>query len=156
MDPLTALSVAGTIVQFVDFGNRLLSAGTELYKSSTGRLKVDEELVLVTTDLKAVINKVQRTNFLCSSEASGCLSDDDQADQNAFEKICSNALEVAKELHSKLDKLRLDQTPRKRRRWGTMVQVVSLLWSGDEINGLCKRLSALREALQTRVLLSTL
>jgi hypothetical protein len=46
MDPLTALSLAGTIIQFVDFGCKLLAEGKELYKSTTGILTVNEELEL--------------------------------------------------------------------------------------------------------------
>jgi hypothetical protein len=38
MDPLTALSVAACVVQFVDYGTKLLSKGRELYKSADGAL----------------------------------------------------------------------------------------------------------------------
>jgi hypothetical protein len=44
VDPLTALSLAGTIVQFVDFWSKLLLSGRELYKSGTGSLTVNDEI----------------------------------------------------------------------------------------------------------------
>lgn len=36
MDPLSALSLAGTIVQFVDFSCKLISQTRKAYKSTTG------------------------------------------------------------------------------------------------------------------------
>jgi hypothetical protein len=38
MDPLTALSVAGNAVQFVDFGSKILFKSYKLYKSQDGVL----------------------------------------------------------------------------------------------------------------------
>jgi hypothetical protein len=60
MDPLTALSVAGTIVQFAAFGAKLFSEGCALYKSSTGVLAANEELELGTIDLRVVIDKLRK------------------------------------------------------------------------------------------------
>jgi hypothetical protein len=59
MDPLTALSLAGTVVQFVDFRSKLLLAGRELYKSTTGSLTVNDEIELVTSDLLAITQKLR-------------------------------------------------------------------------------------------------
>ena len=36
MEPLSALSVAAAVVQFVDFGSSLVSKSREIYKSSQG------------------------------------------------------------------------------------------------------------------------
>ena len=52
MDPLAALSLAGNIIQFVDFGGRLLGGAGEIYRSADGSLKVHDELELVATDLR--------------------------------------------------------------------------------------------------------
>lgn len=62
LDPLTALSVAGTIVQFVDFGTKPLSQANELYKSSVGTLKSNYELELVMTDLRGLVIKLRQNN----------------------------------------------------------------------------------------------
>ncbi len=81
MDPLTALSLAGTIVQFVDFGCKLLAKGRELYKSSTGVLTVNEELELTTTDLRALIEKMQKPFKASSSEICPLFTKEDQESQ---------------------------------------------------------------------------
>lgn len=76
MDPLTALSVAGTIVQFADFGCKLLSGYRELYKSTSGTLAANEEIELVTVDLQAVVLKLRRS--VCPKDPSNSLIKDDQ------------------------------------------------------------------------------
>jgi hypothetical protein len=62
MDPLTALSVAGSVVQFADFGMKLFAEGRELYKSTRGILTANDELELVTVDFQALIVKVARVH----------------------------------------------------------------------------------------------
>jgi hypothetical protein len=59
MDPLSALSLAGTVVQFVEFGGKLLKEGRELYRSTTGSLTVNDELELVVVDLQALVAKLK-------------------------------------------------------------------------------------------------
>lgn len=61
MNPLTTLSPAGTIVQFVDFETKLLSHATELYKSSVGTLRSNDELELVPTDPRGLITKLRQS-----------------------------------------------------------------------------------------------
>jgi len=58
MDPLTALSLAGNGIQFVELAPSLLSQGYELYKSTSGKLQAEEELELITSDLSGLINKI--------------------------------------------------------------------------------------------------
>ena len=53
MDPLSALSVAGTIVQFIDFGSKLLSRASEVYNSASGLTAESADLLAVTKDLKS-------------------------------------------------------------------------------------------------------
>jgi hypothetical protein len=65
---LAALSLAGNVIQFVDFGCKLLSQGHELYKSTGGKLEVDEEREVITSDLSALINKIQFGNTQKSPE----------------------------------------------------------------------------------------
>jgi hypothetical protein len=57
MDPITALSIAGNVVQFISFGSDLFSKGREIYKSTTGTLSTYEQLELLTTDLRSLVIK---------------------------------------------------------------------------------------------------
>jgi hypothetical protein len=154
MDPLTALSLAGTLVQFIDFGSRLLSAGQELYKSASGNLAAEEELQLLTADLKAVVNKIRPVTISHPSEESGPITEDDQKRQKVFETICDKTVKVAQELINKLDKVKIEGT--KHRKLKTLHQLIMREWSREEIDGLVNRLSALKEAFDREVLVAIL
>lgn len=150
MDPLTALSLAGTIVQFVDFGCRLLAEGKELYRSTTGILTVNEELELATTDLRALIDKVQKS--FKRSSSSGSHTKENQEDHQRFESLCREAATVAEELIVRLEKLKVKNS--KNRQWQSLKQVIRGAWKKGEVTSLTMRLSTLKDALETHVLFS--
>lgn len=52
MDPFTALTLACAVVQFVDFGFKLLKSTTEIHDSTTGATSQDETIESVTRKLK--------------------------------------------------------------------------------------------------------
>lgn len=152
MDPLTALSVAGTIVQFVDFGCSLLSEAHELYRSTNGVLTTNKELELVTVDLRAVVVKLQQS---FNSDISGHhrpLTIVDQKHQTALKTICDGAVEAAEELIQRLDDLKVKST--KGRKWDSIRQAVRTAWNKKEVNALVKRLEGFKAALETDVLFS--
>ena len=149
MDPLSALSVAGTIVQFVDYGTRLLSRANELYNSSVGTLCPNNELELVTTDLRGLITKL-RQSFNSESDIDP-LSAEAQH-QKSFEKLCDEATKLAKELVERLDKLKVKDG--KHRLWRSLQHAIESAWSEREVTDLKNRLLSFKEALETRVLFS--
>jgi hypothetical protein len=52
MSPLTALSVAASISQFVDFGSKFLSSSRKLYQSADGTLRENLDTEIVMADLR--------------------------------------------------------------------------------------------------------
>ena len=50
MDPLSAFSLAGTILEFTRFGISLLNDGRELYKSAHGTLSANDQLELAAAE----------------------------------------------------------------------------------------------------------
>ena len=58
--PLSALSIAGNVIQFVGFGSRLFGRVGGLYRSSTVSLAVHDELELATSDLRVVVVKLRQ------------------------------------------------------------------------------------------------
>jgi hypothetical protein len=148
MDPLSALSLAGNIVQFVDFGSKLLSGAVGLYRSPLGTLAAHHELELVTTDLSALVVKLRQ-----SFDQGSNIDSPDQnitIQQRSFEEICDEAVKVAEELVQRLDKLKVKDG--KLRKWRSVQHAVGTAWSQKEREGLGKRLLSLKEALETRVL----
>jgi hypothetical protein len=149
MDPLAALSLAGNVIQFVDFGSKLLSRAEELYKSSRGSLAVNDEIELVTADLKDLITKL-RGSFLAKDE-NEALSQQDQVNKTSFRSVCDEAAKVADELVGRLTKLKLNG---KHRKLGSLQHAVRSLWNEREVASLMKRLLNLKETLESHVLFS--
>jgi hypothetical protein len=54
LDPLTALSLASSVIQFVDFGIKLFRSGRELYGSSNGSSVGNQDLDTIAKDLKGL------------------------------------------------------------------------------------------------------
>ncbi|CZR69246.1 uncharacterized protein PAC_19146 [Phialocephala subalpina] len=151
MDPLTALSVAGTIVQFADFGTRLFSEGRELYQSATGALTANEELELVTVDLKALVVKLGHSSS--SAESTSFQGPDDannSRNEESFRKICSDVTRLADELLERLDRLKVRGT--KKRHWESFQKAIQSAWSKGEITSLTNRLLNLKRAAETHTL----
>ncbi len=96
MDPLTALSVAAAVIQFVDFGLRLTSAGIELYES--GSLAVNDELELITRDLTRLAQDIVAapTHMLNYSE-----------DEASLKKLANECQKIGEELLAQLKSLRV-------------------------------------------------
>jgi hypothetical protein len=138
MDPSTALSLAGNVVQFVDFGCQLLSQSRELYRSTRGSLAADEELHLVTADLRALILKLRNTPSHESQDASP-----------HFRKICDEAVTLAEEILTRIEGLRVNG---KHRAWKSFQQAIKNAWSQRETDGLTRRLSRLIQGLETYML----
>jgi RecA-family ATPase len=151
MDPLSALSLAGNVLQFIDFGTKLFSKAGELYKSTVGSLAANDQLELVTADLRALVSKLRQS--LSSEETQGEIVQEDKETWSSFKRVCDEAADVADEIILRLGKLRLQDG--KFRRLRSILQAVETLWSEREITSLLKRLSSLRIALETRVLFST-
>lgn len=54
-DSLSAISLAGNIIQFVDFGVKLLPGAVRISRSPSGALPINEEIELITSDLQALV-----------------------------------------------------------------------------------------------------
>jgi hypothetical protein len=149
MDPLTALSLAGTVVQFVDFGSRFC---LELYKSKTGTLTAYEVLELVTLDLRALIRKLQESFPPAGPDHLNHLVDNHSEMLGSFRRIYEKAAEVAEELLSRLGRLKVKGD--EKRKWKSFEQALKGLWSNDELMRPSECLLALRKDLETQIVFS--
>ncbi|KAE8447050.1 hypothetical protein EG329_011185 [Mollisiaceae sp. DMI_Dod_QoI] len=157
MDPLSALSVAGTIVQLVDFGNKLFQETFQLYKSGTGVLKKHEELKLIIGDLKSVIFKLRQNSDVALGAAARPLSAEDQEQEASFHRICNEALQIAEMLLQRLERLQaeIDAGDGKMKNMRRSINAtIRAAWSKDEIKSLLQRLSVFKESLNSRLIFS--
>jgi hypothetical protein len=139
MEALAALSLAGNIIQFVDFSSKILSATYELYTSTTRSLTVNDELELVTLDLKALLGRLRQN------------PKGQQRSNDGFTRLCEEAAKVAQLLLDRLESLKVQC---KHQKWRSLEKALKNAWSKQEIDGLRSRLSQLQQALDTHVLVS--
>jgi hypothetical protein len=145
MDPLTALSVAGTIVQFADFGCKVLSEGRELYASTQGTLVANDELELATADLRALVVKIELSSH--SELTISSLEKDEEQTHQQFQKICNEAIKLADEIIKRLDKLKVKGSGA--RVWKRVRKAIESAWSKNEITSMTQRLKSFKEAMET-------
>lgn len=102
MDPLSALSLAGNVVQFVHFGRKLLSDSRQLYSSSAGALETRVQHELVTSDLQALLEKLRRPINLSNIAASLSIP----GTEKNLERIYHEAETLAEEIITRLNELK--------------------------------------------------
>lgn len=151
MDPLTAFSVAGTVIQFVDYGAKLLLGAHGLYKSTSGVLTANQELELVTADLRGVICKLGSL----ATERVTVQDADEKELRETFLKIRDEATRLATELMTKLERLKVKEDLRGHQRaWASLFKAIESAWSKDELDEMRLKLKTLKEAMETRLLFS--
>jgi hypothetical protein len=143
MDPLSALSLASCIVQFVDFSSKLISKGHLIYSSANGALIENLDLEVVTCDLS------QLTTRLGLHEKAICCTKEDQN----LEDLASRCSALAKELLDKLDRLKVDDDV-KNRRWKSFRQALKTVWSKKDLDEIAARLAGFRSQLELYILVS--
>jgi hypothetical protein len=96
MDPVSALGVASAVVQFVDFGTKLISKTRSLRKSSTGALVEHRELTLASTRLSDLSSDLDHelSRFASARE----LTQEEAALQQVAEECRQLALEFSETL----------------------------------------------------------
>jgi hypothetical protein len=161
LDHMSALSVAAAVVQFIDYGTKVVSKGKELYKSPDGALYENVELEAASCRLQSLSRKMLAS---LHPEQLGALSEA----ETALENICHGCNEVSKLLVSRLDYIQLPKDladpddsdgnnafrEKAQRKWHSFRQALKTVWSKKEIDEIADRLARLRTELDTHVLMS--
>ncbi|EGP87705.1 uncharacterized protein MYCGRDRAFT_71829 [Zymoseptoria tritici IPO323] len=145
MDPLTALSVAASVLQFVDFGAKLVGAGLEIYKSKEGATEQNLELEYLTKHTDAVVDKLNIARI-----SSGRLGPSDASLQGLAERCRVLSTEL-------VDLLATLKGAQSQRTWVAIRQALKVKWNEGRIEALRKRLDVIKSeiSLQLLVMLST-
>jgi hypothetical protein len=152
MDPLTALSVAGNIIQFVDFGSKLVSKTRQIYKSKDGRLSdkvLTEDLAIDLDLISQNLRESLRENRLFNAQGQVEFSEDDEA----LDELCRRCNEIAAKLIAHLDKLKVEGSSR-HRNWESFKKALRASWSHEELDLLVAQLNEVRSEIELRVLVS--
>jgi hypothetical protein len=103
IDPLTALSVASSVIQFVDFGSKLLSFSRQLYKSKEGVLTENVDVKTITEDITTLVKGLRGK----LPEHRGISVLKPSEDGKALDKLCRRCVSITEELITRLQKLKV-------------------------------------------------
>jgi hypothetical protein len=145
LDPLSALSVAGNVVQFTEFTINLLSKSRKIFKSEEGALIENLELEAVTRNLAELSGRIRET--FPSQTQEQMLTYDDVSLKN----LCDSCISTAEELLAVLRKLRLQGRHEK---WTSFRNALKTMLSENELNDLSRKLERYRRQLDTQLLAS--
>jgi hypothetical protein len=143
MDPLTALSLAGTIVQFVQFATQIVQA------TVSGALPVQEDLETRTLALRDLIAKLRRQQLSGNASTSFVFRAD--SPDKTLQILCDGCAAIAEELLARLDRLKVEG---KHKMWKNFKKAIESQWSQNELKSLSSRLTEYRTALDTHVLIN--
>lgn len=143
MDPLSALSVAGTVIQFVDFSSKLISTSHEL--QSTSQLDVHTQAAIAANDVLDYSTKLRQP--LCLAGVSRQLTEDEVA----LDALCQGCIELANSFLERLNKLRIPEGDRKYV-WPSLMVALRSMWKRAELVDIEKKLTKYRCEIDSRVL----
>ncbi|KAH6681585.1 hypothetical protein B0J14DRAFT_218079 [Halenospora varia] len=99
MDPISSLSVAAAVIQFVDFGSRLLSNSLQIYRSPSGQTAAVVSLSDISNDLAQLAEEVARHLSLPRHGKTSIF-------QSQLLKMCGDCKELNKELQASVHRIR--------------------------------------------------
>jgi hypothetical protein len=146
LDPLTALSLAGTVVQFVDFSSKILSNTQQFY--ARGSLSANDELELITTNLNDIFVKLKRPHHTIG--AIGCNTRSEQQ----LLSICDASTKIADGILRRLEKLKLKGVPGDGNNGFEIVcKSLKAMWSRKDLVETLSKLEKYQLALNTFILI---
>jgi hypothetical protein len=146
LDPMSALSLASNIVQFVDFSSKLVSKGCHIYHSADGALPRNLELEVVATELSQLTKRLRHQD---GPNQPTILSDEEKSLQN----MSDECIKIANELLDRLEKLKVKREAR-HRAWKSFRQALKSVWSKHDLDELSEKLQSFRDQLQFQILVS--
>lgn len=139
MDPLSALSVAAAVVQFIDFGSTIISSTYAIYASFDKHKDGTRDLVSITGRLSWLNAELER---------SAAFSPHSQVDRDIV-ILCQQCNKSATTL---LDALNQLNAPSRPNLWGSFKLALRSVWSQGEIDALQDRLNSYRQQISMHIL----
>lgn len=152
MDPLNAVSLAASILQFVEFTAKLVNDGRQIYDSTQGATLENCDLEAVTQSLVLITRQISHnTHDDPSVGHHGPIVDPDAPTEQNLNDLGASCQDVAKEL---LDAPEHLKAPVSRNRWTSIVDALKTVWARGKIQGLRNRLDQYRFGINTALLVS--
>jgi hypothetical protein len=146
MEPLSALSIATSVIQFVDFSSKIISGSLEIYKSGHAELSEHSNIRCVTTKLEELAGGLEKSLKLDDSTNSHMSQND-----LGLLDLCKGCKTVSEELIAALDKV---TRKGKLGKFSSVSQALRSHWSKQHIATLQKRVDSFRQQLIINILVS--
>jgi hypothetical protein len=144
MDPLSALSAASAIVQFVDFTGKLFYGTYKIYKATTNN-DDDNSLKAITKGFIVLTDDIRKTH------EQAILNHQLSPREEEFSILCKNCINLANELVVALEKLQVEG---KYMLWDSFRQALRTIWHQRELASLQTRLNLYRQQISMHILAS--
>lgn len=143
LDPLSAIGLASSLVQFLDFAGKLLSSSYSAYKSIDGATNENRQLESVIQDVRSWSESLSNLPSPTSAHVS--------ADERALQDLREECQRLAQELLSTLQSLKVKQdTPF--RSLAVVGQSIRTAYKSDKIKKLEKDLAKIRAQINARLI----
>jgi hypothetical protein len=143
MDPITALGVAGNVLQIVQVAGSIVSKAYRIYKSSDGALVENLDVEAAASGLRGL---TWRLDLSLRGETSTCLAENEQL----LSEVCWKCMETSNELIGLLEELKIRTTGP--RRWASLRKALESIWVKKDILAMAKTFSLYREQLEMLML----
>jgi hypothetical protein len=137
MDPLSAVGLAGAIVQFVSFSREVVSLGKEIYKSPSGTRQESIEIGTMLQDLSEL-----HTSF--RHHQHGTLEN-----SSTLSSLVDQCEPIYAELQKILGSLEAHGSNPK---WSSLRAAVKVVWKEKEMNDMEKRLRRLQRQIDSHLI----
>ena len=141
VEAFSALALAGNIIQFVEFGSKLLSLSFTIYHSTSGASGATEEWIKIATHLQHLCDQLSgvppridpRTGLPASEDAS-------------LRKLTEDCKAAGDELLGALQRLTSKQS-QGRRKWDSFRVALATIWKESDIEAMRRRLESYKSLL---------
>ena len=145
MDPISAVSLAAVVAQFLDFGIKLVAKTHEIYSSVEGSEIRNIEINLIAQNFIPLNQRVRsRSRKVCAFAIS--------EDEEALEAITEQCSKIGRELIDALEKAKVQGAYK---RWKSVRQALKSVLGRDKIQDLYDRFKQYREQIVVVLLVIT-
>ena len=140
LDPLSALGLASNVIQFVEFGCKLVSGAVEIYEARDGTLAANSELGYIIEDLRDMSVSLGPGS---QHQVSGL-----SKDETKLQELAISCKELADEFLLVLENLKVQG---RHKRWKSALQATRSAWNKRQIRNYMKRINEFRSQLTARL-----
>jgi hypothetical protein len=145
MEPLSALSIATAVIQFLDFTGKIVSGTWQIYRGQPPKkTEANSDVASITESLHGVTKSLQASKN--KSRLQPWSSQD-----AAISKLAESCTEVGEQLLTLLNRLRAQSNHRV---WPSFRTALRTVWSEKDIERLCQTLENYRQQISMHILIA--